>query len=399
MNKSYLALKEGLTQKSVYPLKGSMTIGRRSENDITVLDWTVSRSHARISYRKDEWLIEDLGSSNGILFGGQRVASRALQPGDTFEIGAATFAFIEEQTLPEARQLSETIEVFESIVSHQPLLMKHYRAKDEFENLRETLLSSPIMRSLSDTEFSDVEALLNLHLYDADKLVIREGDQGRSIYIILDGKVKVFTSDYDGKEFELASLEASQFFGEISLLTGKPRSCSVATWQETLLGEISYISMCKLMTRCPDVKEVMLEYCRECMEDSKRRRAEAGIHDRRSEPRLNERLLVRFTVSPDASLPEEMIRHTYKATTSDISVSGAQLEVMGPAMSSFRPGCQFRIEFELPPLWGRVQTIGAARKVIPGEHTTQLGIEFSGTTKEDEQKLEEFIYGESHLTD
>jgi hypothetical protein len=398
VKKYYLALEKDLKQKSIYPLEGAMSIGRRSENDIVVIDWTVSRSHARISYQKDRWVVEDLGSANGIFYDGKRVTSVELQAEDTFEIGAVTFRFIEEQALAGARQLSETIEVFTSTISHQPLLLKHLQAKAEFEALRERLLTTPVLRSLNDAQFNEVEALLNLHLFDTDKLIIKEGDPGRSLYIILNGEVGVFTSDYDGNEFDLATLGASQFFGEISLLTGRPRSTSVIAREETLLGEVNYSLMCKLMSRSPEVKDVMVEYYHERTEDSKQKRAEAGMEDRRGEPRLNERLLVRFNVSPEGDFPEEMITHTYKATTSDVSVSGALLEVMGPAMSSFCAECQLRLEIELPPLWGKIRTLAVVRNVIPSGHMTRVGIEFLGTTKEDEEKLREFIIGESHLT-
>ena len=72
MSRFYLGLKRGTLQKSVYPLEGSMTIGRSGENDITLMDFDVSRSHARISFQGGTWIIEDLGSSNGIILGGKR---------------------------------------------------------------------------------------------------------------------------------------------------------------------------------------------------------------------------------------------------------------------------------------------------------------------------------------
>ena len=42
MNRFYLGLKRGTLQKSVYPLEGSVTIGRSGENDITLVDFDVS---------------------------------------------------------------------------------------------------------------------------------------------------------------------------------------------------------------------------------------------------------------------------------------------------------------------------------------------------------------------
>lgn len=54
---------------------------------------------------------------------------------------------------------------------------------------------------------------------------ITEGDAGTSIYIILSGRVKVFTSDLDGKEFLFGTYEAGTILGEMAL-DGQPRSAS-----------------------------------------------------------------------------------------------------------------------------------------------------------------------------
>ncbi len=396
MKKYYLALERGLFQKSIYPLECCVTIGRSSQNEITLVDYAVSRSHARISFRNNLWIIEDLGSTNGIIFAGERVTEKVLQSGDTFQIGDSTLHFMEKDSLTDINQLSNTVKAFEGITKYQPPLLEGYGTKFGFMSLQETLQSTHIFNSLGDTEFSELEAVANLHLFSADQLIIQEGDPGRSTYVILDGRVKVFTKDYEGNEIHLSTLGAHEFFGEMSLLTGAPRSSSVATVQESLLSEISYKNMRNLMLRHPEVKDVLLAYSSKRAEDSTKKRAEVGTEDRRHYPRLNERLMVRFTVWPTEALPEEMISHTYKGTSTDISLDGALLAVMGPAMDAFCPGCQLQVEIELPQPWGKVHTLGIIRRLTSGKHTVQLGIEFSGTSTKDSKKLKEFIYGEVH---
>ena len=97
------------------------------------------------------------------------------------------------------------------------------------------------------------------------------------------------------------------------------------------------------------------------------------------------------------SLPEVMINHTYRATSSDISLSGMLLVVMGPAMDGFRPGCQLQLEVELPAPLGKVLTQATIRRVVQGEHTAQLGIEFLEVSAEDAQKLRSFLYGQTPM--
>jgi CRP-like cAMP-binding protein len=396
MKKYYLALERGLFQKSIYPLERSVTIGRSSQHEITLVDYAVSRSHAKISLQNNVWVIEDLGSTNGIIFAGERVTEKVLQSGDTFQIGDSTIHFMEKDSLTDINELSNTMKAFEGISKYQSPLLEGYCTKLGFMSLQETLQSTHVFNSLGDKEFSELEAVANLHLFSADQLIIQEGDPGRSTFVILDGRVRVFTKDYDGNEILLSTLGAHEFFGEMSLLTGEPRSSSVATVEESLLSEISYKNMRNLMMRHPEVKDVLLAYSSKRMEDSREKRAEVGTEDRRSHPRLKERLMVRFTVWPTEALPEEMISHTYKGTSSDISLDGAQLAVMGPAMEAFRPGCQLQLEIELPQPWGKVHTLGIIRRLTSGKHTVQIGIEFSDTSTQDNKKLKEFIYGEVH---
>lgn len=397
MNRFYLCQEKGELQKSIYPLEGSMTIGRSAENDITLVDSDVSRSHARISLQTGSWTIEDLGSSTGIILGGERIDKRALKSGDAFRIGKITLTFMEEGAFDKTEQLSETMQVFAALVKYQSPFVNRKLTNPGFMRLQGALMSNPIFRFLGKKELRGLEDMSNLHLFGPDQLIFQEGDPGRSIYLILDGGVKVFTKDQTGEEFQLATLKSNQFFGEMALLTGKPRSSSVATLGETLLGEISYNNMRRLIMRYPQIKEVLLDYFHERAEDSRKKRAEANIEDRRVQPRLHERLVAEFTVCPTHKFnqAQEMIDHTYKATTSDISGSGAKLDVLGPLLRSFRSGFELELKIELPAPWGEISTLGKVRHVTVAGSTAQLGIEFIEISDDDTKKLHHFIYGQT----
>jgi len=72
------------------PLVGRITLGRSKANDIVLDDKLVSRQHAVIQKIKDEYFLEDLGSTNGTLVNGQRVPPRRyvrLNLSDTMLIG------------------------------------------------------------------------------------------------------------------------------------------------------------------------------------------------------------------------------------------------------------------------------------------------------------------------
>ncbi|MGD9272306.1 MAG: FHA domain-containing protein, partial [Syntrophobacterales bacterium] len=105
MKQCYLAFEIGSMQKTIYPLLGPTTIGRAADNTITLPDPMTSRNHARLVVADGKWVVEDLGSANGIIFGGQRLERVVLSSGDVFEIGGVSFRYIEKEISGKSKQL------------------------------------------------------------------------------------------------------------------------------------------------------------------------------------------------------------------------------------------------------------------------------------------------------
>ena len=68
----------------------ALSLGRHAENDIALDLPKVSRRHARVERRGDEYILRDLESTNGTWMGERRIDTRALRDGDCFRIGPAT---------------------------------------------------------------------------------------------------------------------------------------------------------------------------------------------------------------------------------------------------------------------------------------------------------------------
>jgi ABC transport system ATP-binding/permease protein len=77
-------------------MKGSLTIGRLPDNELTIPKESVSRHHARIEAAQGGYWIADLGSRNGTKLNGERFSgeSRWLSNGDTIEIGGEALRFL-----------------------------------------------------------------------------------------------------------------------------------------------------------------------------------------------------------------------------------------------------------------------------------------------------------------
>jgi CRP/FNR family transcriptional regulator, cyclic AMP receptor protein len=74
--------------------------------------------------------------------------------------------------------------------------------------------------------------------YRRNSIVINEGDPGESLYVILQGQVKVYATDENGREITYGTIEAGDYFGEMSL-DGGARSASVMTLDATLCALVS----------------------------------------------------------------------------------------------------------------------------------------------------------------
>jgi pSer/pThr/pTyr-binding forkhead associated (FHA) protein len=62
---AYVRVEEGPGLGSSFPLERDNIVGRGIENDISLVDDTVSTRHARIFFNEAKWWLEDLGSKNG----------------------------------------------------------------------------------------------------------------------------------------------------------------------------------------------------------------------------------------------------------------------------------------------------------------------------------------------
>jgi len=75
---------------------------------------------------------------------------------------------------------------------------------------------------------SEIALRGGLRRYPQNAIVINEGDTSDALYIVVRGRLKVYTSADDGREIVLAELGPGDYFGELSL-DGGPRSASIQT--------------------------------------------------------------------------------------------------------------------------------------------------------------------------
>src|SRR5215210_8993131 len=88
----------------------------------------------------------------------------------------------------------------------------------------------PLLSDLSEEDLNQLYKMAKTVSVPAGQLVLREGDSGDSLYIVLDGELEV-TKRQSSQDVLLALYKPTQFFGEMALLEQAPRSASVRTLQ------------------------------------------------------------------------------------------------------------------------------------------------------------------------
>ena len=80
------------------------------------------------------------------------------------------------------------------------------------------------------------------------------------MFIVVRGEVRVITRNAQNAEVVLGNLREGDFFGEIALLTGKPRTATIITNIDAELLELTRADYENIVTRYPRVKQVLTEF-------------------------------------------------------------------------------------------------------------------------------------------
>ena len=97
------------------------------------------------------------------------------------------------------------------------------------ESVDGTLKNNPFCSHLSDEQLKELINSGKTKTIEAGTVLITEGDKADKVYLIIEGKVKVYKKDSSGFETELAIIEKGNIFGEMALFDKGVRSACVKT--------------------------------------------------------------------------------------------------------------------------------------------------------------------------
>jgi cAMP-dependent protein kinase regulator len=121
-------------------------------------------------------------------------------------------------------------------------------------------LGTPLFRGMSRAEIVAVIRGLNLLSFGSGAILVTEGEPGDSLFILTTGLCRAYVRNADGKNVEVRQLKEGDFFGEISVLSGKPRTATITTATPCELLELDRASLVPIIKTHPNVRKVLEEF-------------------------------------------------------------------------------------------------------------------------------------------
>jgi len=118
---------------------------------------------------------------------------------------------------------------------------------------------NPLFAAFSKDEFGAIVDKLEPIEFMAGERIIAEGDEGDAMYLISRGGGKV-VKEVEGQELVLDQLSEGEFFGEMSLLVGGPRSASVFATVDTEVLRLRSSDLFEIMKKYPRIESVLEEF-------------------------------------------------------------------------------------------------------------------------------------------
>ena len=128
------------------------------------------------------------------------------------------------------------------------------------QDLKE-LQASTLFSSFEREALVEIIASTELRSFCQGDIIVTEGEVGSSLFLVVGGAVKVFTRTEDGGNMPLAELGPGDFFGEVSLLTGRPRTATITAGTEVTAIELDRASLDRIAEGHPEVRKVLEDFC------------------------------------------------------------------------------------------------------------------------------------------
>ena len=123
-----------------------------------------------------------------------------------------------------------------------------------------SFLQSPLFEGFTDDEMMAVIEGLNLATFEPGDVIVAEGAPGDSMFILTEGLMKVYVRDPKGHYMMVKELREGEFIGEVSVITGKPRTATITAAAECELLELDKPTLDQIISKHPRVKDILKDF-------------------------------------------------------------------------------------------------------------------------------------------
>jgi CRP/FNR family cyclic AMP-dependent transcriptional regulator len=118
----------------------------------------------------------------------------------------------------------------------------------------EALSKIPLFSHLSSRQLRKLQKSTMEHRYESDTTIVRERDRTTTLYVLLEGSVKIVRS---GRT--ISRRDPGEYFGEIALIDGRPRAATVIAESPVRCLALQQEELRKLVMTDPDVSWALLQ--------------------------------------------------------------------------------------------------------------------------------------------
>ena len=116
-----------------------------------------------------------------------------------------------------------------------------------------------LLGSLGAEEFRRLEERCTWRGYEAGEPIFDRNSPSRGVLFVVEGAVSVINSSPSGREIAYATVNAGQYFGELSAIDGKPRSATVLALKPCLLAEVAARVFVDLLLAHAEIAMIVLQ--------------------------------------------------------------------------------------------------------------------------------------------
>jgi CRP-like cAMP-binding protein len=131
------------------------------------------------------------------------------------------------------------------------------------------LSRNPLFRVLSAEQQCQLIAASSRVRFGPGEAIVREGEAGDSLFLLMEGTVAVIKRGADGADLPVRELDAGEVFGEMTLFLGAPRSTTVRALRECDLLQVNRECLSQLIASNPSLLEELAEQVEERLDELK----------------------------------------------------------------------------------------------------------------------------------